>query len=112
MHGEGCRDLFERSVTVSLAEKVEPKGRDTSFVEEAGQGLVGRTILAGEKSMAQHSETRRRSVRHAQDGSNAVAMAIVKGQSFFHCAAQRENSPAGCSKRTSSKAAGESKPEA
>jgi len=34
--------------------------------------------------MAQQSETRRRSVRRAQDGSNAVAMAIMKGQSFFH----------------------------
>jgi hypothetical protein len=69
-----------------LAKKVEPKGRDAPFIEEAGQGFVGRTILAGEKSMAQHAETRRRFVRHAQDGSNAVAMRIMKGQSFFHFA--------------------------
>jgi hypothetical protein len=52
MHGQGCRDLFEWSVTVSLAEKVEPKGCQTPFIEEAGQGSVGRTVLAGEKSMA------------------------------------------------------------
>jgi hypothetical protein len=83
MHGQGCRALFERSVTVSLTEKVEPKGCQAPFIEESGQGPVGRTVLAGEKSMAQHGETRRWSVRRAQDGSNAVVMGIVKCQGFF-----------------------------
>jgi hypothetical protein len=62
--------------------------------------------------MAQHSETRRRFGRRAQDRSDAVTVRIMKGQSFFNCAAQRENTPAGCSKSPSSKAAGDSKPEA
>jgi len=84
MQGQGCRDLFERSVTVSLAEKVEPKSRQTLFIEEAGQGPVGRTVFAGKKSMAQYGETRRWSVRAAQDRGNAVTMAIVKRESFFH----------------------------
>jgi hypothetical protein len=34
--------------------------------------------------MAQQGEARRWSVRRAQDGSNAVAMAIMKCQGFFH----------------------------
>lgn len=34
--------------------------------------------------MAQHSERPRWSVGHAQYRGNAVAMAIVKGQGFFH----------------------------
>jgi hypothetical protein len=83
MYGEACRDLFERSFTVSLAEKVEPKGCDVLFIEEAGQGLVGRAVLAGEKSMAEHSETRRRFVRRAQDGGNVMTMSIMKCQGFF-----------------------------
>ena len=62
--------------------------------------------------MAQHGEPRRRYVRHAQDCSNAVTMRIMKDQSLFYYAAQLENPPAGGSKRSSSKAAGESKPEA
>ena len=66
-----------------MAEKIEPKGRQAQFIEEAGQSPVGRTVLAGEKSMAQHGETRRWSVRRAQDGSNSVAMGIVKCQGFF-----------------------------
>ena len=78
MHGEGCRDLFKRSVTVSLAEKVEPKGRQAPFIEEAGQGSISRTVLAGEKSMAQHGETRRRSIWRAQHRGNVVIMAIMK----------------------------------
>jgi len=52
LYGQGCCDIFKWSVTVSLAEKVEPKGRQTPFIEEACQGSVGRTVLAGEKSMA------------------------------------------------------------
>ena len=83
MHGQGSRDLFERSVALSLAEKVEPKGGQALFIKEAGQGSVGRTVLAGEKSMAQHGETRRWAVRRAQDRGNTVTMAIVKCQGFF-----------------------------
>jgi hypothetical protein len=67
-----------------LAEKVEPKGRQAPFIEEAGQGPVGRTVLAGEKSMAQHGETPRWSVRRAQHRGNTVPMAILKCQGFFH----------------------------
>jgi hypothetical protein len=62
MHGQGCREFFERSVTLSLAKKVEPKGCQAPFIEEAGQGFVGCTAFAGEKSMAQHGERRRWSV--------------------------------------------------
>ena len=83
MYREACRDLFERSFTVSLAEKVESKGCDASFAEKVGQGLVGRTVLAGEKSMAQHGETRCWSIRRAQDCSNAMTMSIMKCQGFF-----------------------------
>jgi hypothetical protein len=66
-----------------LAEKVESKGCDASFTEKAGQGPVGRTVLAGEKSMAEYSETCRRFVRRAQDGGNAMTMSIMKCQGFF-----------------------------
>ena len=34
--------------------------------------------------MAQHGETRRRSVWCAQDRGNTVTMAIVKREGFFH----------------------------
>jgi hypothetical protein len=84
MQGQGCRDLFEWPFTVSLAEKVEPESRQALFIEEAGQGPVGRTVFAGKKSMAQYGETRRWSVRGAQDRGNAVTMAIMKRESFFH----------------------------
>ena len=83
MYGQSCRDLFERSVTLSLAEKVEPKSRQALSIEEPGQGLVGCAVLAGEKSMAQQGETRCRFVGRAQDGSNAMAEAIMKCQGFF-----------------------------
>ena len=66
-----------------MAEKIEPKGRQAQFIEEAGQGPVGRTVLAGEKSMAQHSETRRWSVGRGQHRGNTVTMAIMKCQEFF-----------------------------
>ena len=62
--------------------------------------------------MAQHGETRRWYVRRTQYRSDAVTVRIIKGQSFFSYAAQWENTPAGCSKGPSSKAAGDSKPEA
>jgi hypothetical protein len=84
MNGQGYRELFERSVALSLTKKVEPKRRQTLFIEEAGQGLVGRTVLTGEKSMAQQGETYRWSVWRAQDRGNAVAVAIMKCQGFFH----------------------------
>src|SRR5262245_24480762 len=84
MHGQGCRDLFEWPIAVSLAKKVEPKSGQALFVKEARQGLVGRTVLSGEKSMAQHSKTRRWSVGRAQNCGDAVTMAIVKCQGFFH----------------------------
>src|SRR5215475_542215 len=84
MHGQGCRDLFEGPIAVSLAKKVEPKSGQALFVKEARQGLVGRTVLSGEKSMAQHSKTRRWSVGRAQNCGDAVTMAIVKCQGFFH----------------------------
>ena len=83
MYSEGCRELFERSVTVSLAEKVESKGGDASFAEKAGQGPVGHTVLAGEKPMAQQGEACRRPIGRAQDRGNAVTLAIVKCQGFF-----------------------------
>ena len=112
MHGQGCREFFEWPVTLSLTKEVEPKGCQAPFIEEMGQGLVGCTVLAGEKSMAQHGETRRWYVRRTQYRSDAVTVRIMKGQSFFSYAAQWENTPAGCSKGPSSKAAGDSKPEA
>ena len=83
MYGQGCCDLFEGAVTFSLAEKVEPKSRQALSIEEPGQGLVGCAVLAGEKTMAQQGETRRRFVGRAQDGSNAMAEAIMKCQGFF-----------------------------
>ena len=73
MYGQGCRDLFEGAVTFSLAEEVEPKCCQALSIEEPGQGLVGCAVLAGEKPMAEHGETRRRLVWRAQDGSNAMA---------------------------------------
>ena len=85
--------------------------------------------------MAQHGNTLGRSLRRAEYRGNAVTMQIMKDNGFFHmaviqssrqregdlcmydlrwpvCVTQQENAPAGCSKRPSSKAAGESKPEA
>ena len=84
MHSQGCREFFERSVAVSLTEKVEPKGCDALFIEEPGQGLVGRAVLAGEKSMAQYGNTLGWSVRRAEYRGNAVVMAIVKCLGFFY----------------------------
>ncbi len=83
MHGQGCCDLFERSITVPLAEKIEPKGGQALFIEEASHGLVGCTVLAGEKSMAQQGETRCWPVGRAEDCGNVVTMAVMKGQRFF-----------------------------
>jgi hypothetical protein len=67
-----------------MAEKVEPKGRQAPFIEQAGQGPVGRTVLAGEKSMAQHGETCRWSVGRGQYRGNAMTMVIMKCQGVFH----------------------------
>ena len=83
MNSQGCRERFEWPIAVSLAKEVESKGCDPSCIEEASQGLVGRTVLAGEKSMAQQDELRRWPVGRAQDRGNAVVLAIVKGQRFF-----------------------------
>jgi hypothetical protein len=66
-----------------MAEKIEPKGRQASFIEEAGQGPVGHAVLAGEKPMTQHSETRCWSVRCAQGRGNAMTLSIMKCQGFF-----------------------------
>ena len=84
MDSQGCRERFERPVAVSLAKKVEPKGRQALFIEEASQGLVCRAVLTGEKPMAQQDEARRWPIGRAQDRGNAVTLAIVKCQGFFH----------------------------
>ena len=84
MDSQGCRELFERPVAVSLAEKVEPERRQALFIEEASQGLVGCTVLTGEKPMAQQDEARCRPVGRAQDRGNTVTMQIMKDDSFFH----------------------------
>lgn len=84
MNSQGCRERFERTVAVTLAEKVESKGCDLSLIEEASQRFVGRTVLAGEKPMAQHGEPRRWPIGRAQDRGNTVTMRIMKDDGFFH----------------------------
>src|SRR5262245_36157173 len=84
MHGQSCRDLFERSVTVSLSDEIEAKRGDASIRQHAGQSLIRRTVFAGKKPMTEDRDAARASTGHCQDCGDAMAMRIIENELFFH----------------------------
>ena len=84
MHGQSCRDLFERSVTVSLPEEVEAKRGDAAFHQHAGQGRIRCTVLAGKKPVAEDRDAVCTAAGDRQDCGDAMATRVVEDKPFFH----------------------------
>ena len=82
--GHGDRDVFERAVALTHAEKIEPERGDALFRQEAGERRIGRTVLVRKEPVAQHGDAVGRLLGGRENRGDLVAASVGKSDRLFH----------------------------